>query len=200
MIIGRRRAATDPPMRRSASRNFNFHRPISRPLITLDNDCVTGINYGRSLLDFSARRTVPELGPPKTTTPSLPLSPLSLSLSRYREHLDISSLPLNASSHTFARNFSLSLFFFFSSSSFFLIFRSPLLVRLAGDKYVPYSVAISLYLLDIFRRAADPRRRLCGARLDRIAPRGISAEENPSPASAHASRPRAESAIRSRKK
>lgn len=190
-------------MRRSASRNFNFHRPISRPLITLDNDCVTGINYGRSLLDFSARRTVPELGPPKTTTPSLPLSPLSLSLSRYREHLDISSLPLNASSHTFARNFSLSLFFFFFSfSSFFLIFRSPpFLFDWPGkNKYVPYSVAISLYLLDIFRRAADPRRRLCGARLDRIAPRGISAEENPSPASAHASRPRAESAIRSRKK
>lgn len=73
-------------MRRSASRNFNFHRPISRPLITLDNDCVTGINYGRSLLDFSAHRTVPKLGPPKrrTTTPSLPLSPfpfLLLSLS-----------------------------------------------------------------------------------------------------------------------
>lgn len=163
MIIGRRRAATDPPMRRSASRNFNFHRPISRPLITLDNDCVTGINYGRSLLDFSAHRTVPKLGPPKrrTTSPSPSPSPLSrfFSASWYREHLDIFSLPLNASSHTFARNFSLFFFFFFRSLPFF----PPFSFDWPG---INMFHTRSLYLVDIFRRAADLRRRLCRARLD----------------------------------
>lgn len=70
----------------SASRNFNFDRPIARPLITLDNDCVTGINYdGRSLLDFSAVSARPR----PTETPyndSLPPS-LSLSVSRTPRYL-----------------------------------------------------------------------------------------------------------------